>query len=103
MILYFVSDHEGSSDASILKQILRDTKEVTGWYYLGIQMDIDTSYLDQVEKSYGGDPERCKIEVIKFWLHNVQNFTWNKLARAIEAMERHANVVQTLKAKHEGL
>ena len=101
--MYFVSNHAGSSDADILKQILRDTKEVTAYYSLGIQLDIDTSYLDQIEKDYGGDTERCKIEVIKFWLRNVTKFTWSELARAVEGMGGHAKVVQTLKAKHEGL
>ena len=101
--MYFVSEHAGSSDASILKQILRDTKQVTGWYSLGIQLNIDTSYLDQIERNYGGDAERCKIEVIKFWLRNVEKFTWNKLAHAVEGMGGHANVVQTLKANDEGL
>ena len=76
---------------------------MTGWYSLGIQLDIDTSYLDQIEKNYGGDAERCRIEVIKFWLRNVRKFTWNKLARAVEGVGGHAKVVQTLKANHEGL
>ena len=76
---------------------------MTGWYSLGIQLDIDTFYLDQIETSYRGDAERCKIEVIKFWLRNVKRFTWNKLARAVKGMGRHAKVVETLKAKHEGL
>ena len=99
----YVSNHADSSNPVILRQILSATQEVTGYYSLGIQLGIHTSYLDQIEKDYGGDAERCKIEVIKFWLRNVQNFTWNKLAQAIEGMGRHANVVQTLKANHEGL
>ena len=102
MIIY-VSDHAGSSNAAILKQILIDIKEVTDWYFLGIQLEIPTSHLQHTEKNYGSNAERCKIEVIDFWLRNVQNFTWNKLAQAIEGMGGHANVVQTLKAKHEGL
>ena len=102
MIIY-VSDHAGSSNAAILKQILIDIKEVTDWYFLGIKLEVPTSHLQHTEKNYGSNAERCKIEVIKFWLHNVQNFTWNKLAQAIEGMGRHANVVQTLKANHEGL
>ena len=73
------------------------------WYSLGIQLDISISYLDQIEKNYGGDTERCRIEVINFWLRNVQKFTWNKLARAVEGVGGHAKVVQTLKANHEGL
>ena len=100
MIIYLFQS--GSSDASILKQILRVTKEVTGWYSLGIQLNIDTSYLDQIERNYGGDAERCKIKAIKCWLRFVQNCTWNKLARAVEGRGGHAKVVQTLEANHEG-
>ena len=76
---------------------------MTRWYSLGIQLNIDTFYLDQIERNYGGDAERCKIEVIKFWLRNVTKFTWSKLARAVEGMGGHAKVVETLKAKHKGL
>ena len=98
MIIYLFQS--GSSDASILKQSLRVTKE--GWYSLGIQLDINTSYLDQGERNCGGDAERCKIKAIKFWLRFVQNCTWNKLARAVEGWGGHAKVVQTLEANHEG-
>ena len=93
----------GSNQAAILKHILRDTKEVTGWYSLGIQLEIGTSYLDHIEKNHSGDTERCKIEVIKYWLRNNQEPTMNKLAQAVEDMGGHATVVQTLRANNEGL
>ena len=86
-----------------LKKILRDIKQVTSWYSLGIQLEIDTSYLDQIEKNYSSDTERCRIEVIKFWLRNDQEPTRNKLAQAVEDMGGHANVVHTLRANHAGL
>ena len=83
--------------------MLGDIKEVTGWYSLGIQLEIETSYLDQIEKNYGGDTERCKIEVIKFWVRNGQKPTMRKLAKAVEDMGGHTKVVETLRANHEGL
>ena len=82
---------------------MRDTKEVTRWYFLGIQLEIATSYLDHIEKNYGSDTERCKIEVFKYWLRNDQEPTKSKLAQAVEDMGGHAKVVQTLRADHEGL
>ena len=93
----------GPNHTAFLKQALRDIKEVTGWYSLGIQLEIGTSYLDHIEKNYGSDTERCKIEVIKYWLGNDQEPTMRKLAKAVEDMGGHANVVQTLRANHEGL
>ena len=71
---------------------------MTGWYSLGIQLEIETSYLDQIEKNHSGDTERCKIEVIKYWLRNDQEPTRRKLAKAVEDMGGHAEVVQTLRA-----
>ena len=86
-----------------LKQILKDTKEVRSWYPLGIQLGIGTSDLKRIEIYYAGHPERCKIEVIDFWLRNDPEPTWNKLAHAVEDMGGHAYVVETLRANHEGL
>ena len=93
----------GPNHTAFLKQVLKDIKEVTGWYSLGIQLEIGTSYLDHIEKNHSGDTERCKIEVIKLWLRNDQEPTMKKLAQAVEDMGGHANVVQTLRANHEGL
>ena len=73
------------------------------WFLLGVQLDIETSFLKQIEKNYIGDPERCKIEVIDIWLRLDPEPTWNKLAHALEDMGGHAKVVETLRANHEGL
>lgn len=75
---------------------------MTGWYSLGIQLEIETSYLDQIEKKHGSDNERCRIEVIKFWLRNDKEPTMRNLAKALEDMGGHTNAVKTLRANHEG-
>ena len=85
-----------------LKKILRDTKEVTDWHTLGIYLGVKSSILKRIEKNYSGDTERCKTEVIHFWLQNDSEPTWNRLARAVEDMGGYANVVQTLRANHKG-
>jgi len=96
---YFQS---GSNAAAFLGQILRDTKEVTRWYALGIQLGIKTSDLKEIEKNCSSDSERCRIEVIDYWLNNDPEPTQSKLAQAVEDMGGHANVVQTLRASYEG-
>ena len=85
-----------------LKQILKDTEEVTDWFFLGIHLDIPTSVLKQIEADYK-EPVRSKIEVIELWLNHDPEPTWNKLAHAVEDMRGHARVVETLRANHEGL
>ena len=98
------SNHVALRDTKAsLKQILRDTKEVTDWYSLGIQLEIPTSHLRHIEDNYGINAEQCRIEVIDYWLHNDPEPTRNKLAQAVEDMGGHTNVVQTLRASYEGL
>ena len=96
---YFQS---GSNAAAFFGQILRDTKEVTDWYCLGRYLGIPASYLKHIEKNYGSNAERCRIEVIDYWLNNDPEPTQSKLAQAVEDMGGHANVVQTLRASYEG-
>ena len=76
---------------------------MTRWFFLGVQLDIQSDFLKQIEINYAGDPERCKIEVIDIWLRHYPEPTWNKLAQAVEDMGGHAKVVETLRANHEGL
>lgn len=85
-----------------LKQVLKDTEELTDWFSLGIHLDIPTSDLKRIERDYK-DPVRCKIEVIDFWLDNDPEPTWSKLAHAVEDIGGHAKVVETLWTNHEGL
>ena len=96
---YFQS---GSNAVAFLEQILRDTKEVTRWYALGIQLGIPASYLKHIEKNHSSNSERCRIEVICDWLNNDPEPTQSKLAQAVEDIGGHANVVQTLRASYEG-
>ena len=76
---------------------------MTDWYSLGIHLDIQTSVILKPIEEHYKDPVRCKTEVIEFWLDNEPEPTWNKLARAVEDMGGHGEVVETLRANHEGL
>ena len=95
-------DHYFQSAAAFLRQILRDTKEVTDWYCLGIYLGIPTSHLKHIEKNYGTNAERCRIEVIDYWLQNDPEPIRSKLAQAVEDVGGHGNVVQTLRGGYEG-
>lgn len=75
---------------------------MTGWYSLGVQLEIETSHLNHIEEKHGNDTERCRIEVINYWLRNDREPTLKNLAKAVEDMGGHTKVVQTLRANHEG-
>ena len=75
---------------------------MTEWYSLGIQLDIKTEDLNQIGRDHSGDAERCKTEVVSFWLRNTQERTWDRLAQAVDEMGKHANLAQTLRENHQG-
>ena len=51
--------------ASDLKDILAALKIVNKPYELGLQLNIDSSELDEIKKNHHGDTNRQKTEVIK--------------------------------------
>ena len=85
-----------------IDKILSETREVTKWHSLGIQLEITPEDLNQIESNHSGDTERCKAEVVDFWLRNTQERTWDRLAQAVDKMGGHANLVQTLRKNHQG-
>ena len=86
----------GTSD---LADVLAAIKEVTKPYELGIQLKIDSSELDSIEKNHPRDNDRQKIEVVKYWLRNSPDASWTTLANAVERMGGHARLVGRLREK----
>ena len=74
-----------------LAEVLAAIEEVTKPYQLGIQLKIDSSQLDTIEKNHARDIDRQKTEVIKYWLHNSPDASWTTLANAVERMGGHAS------------
>ena len=74
---------------SDLGDILAFLQGFTEPYQLGIQLKIDPSKLDEIEKN--------QTEVIKHWLRNSSNVSWTSLATAVERVGGYGNVVETLR------
>ena len=85
-----------------VKKILLEIKEVDNYHLLGIQLGIKCGDLKRIERDYMCDTERCKAEIVDFWLRNTQECTWSTLAQAIAEMGGHNNLVQTLRNYHQG-
>ena len=84
---------------SDLADVLAKLKEVTKPYQLGIQLKIDSSELDTIERNHPKDIDRQKTEVIKYWLRNSPDPSWTTLASALERMGGHARLTRTLSRK----
>ena len=84
-----------------LKEIENELKEVTAanWYPLGIQLGLRPAKLREIESNNARDAQRCKLDVLDWWLENAPVISWEELASAVEGMGEHSNVVQKLRRK----
>ena len=85
---------------SDLADVLADLSEVTKPYQLGIQLKIDLAELDTIEKNHPRDIGRQKTEVIKYWLRNSRDPSWNLLISAVERLGGHAKLTKKLRKEH---
>ena len=70
-----------------LKEVLNELKEVTKWHELGVQLGVPAHKLNAIDSKYTQDTDRSKTEVIIWWLHNIEDTSWKKLAQAVEEIE----------------
>ena len=82
---------------SDLADILAALQEITKPYQLGIQLQLVSSELDEIERNYQGDIDRQKTEVIKNWLRNSPDPSWTTLANAVDRMGGHARLAEELR------
>jgi predicted GTPase len=81
---------------SDLDDVLAAIEEVTRPHQLGIQLKIDITHLDEIDRNHPRDIDRQKIEVIKYWLRNSPDASWTTLANAVERMGGHAKLADRL-------
>ena len=78
---------------------MSELTEVTEWHQLGVQLKVPPSILQTIERNHSHDAQRCKTEVLIWWLQNSLEISWEKLAQAVEAVGGHATVAKKLKLK----
>lgn len=84
-------------DKPQLKEILENTKQVTQWKLLGIELGIESSRMQIIAEECRGNIEQCKMEMFIYWLRSDPNPTWTKLIEALE--NRNYNFVATIREK----
>ena len=72
---------------------------MTEWHQLGVKLEVPPSTLYIIESNHPHDAKRCKTEVLNWWLENALEISWEKLARAVEAVGGHATVAKRLRLK----
>lgn len=71
------------------------------WYPLGVQLDVPTSEMRQFEIIHRGNPTRCMLDMLEYWMLNSENVSWRYLANALETVGGYAKVVHSLLRREE--
>ena len=64
-----------------------ELKEVDDWYMLGAYLNVPVRELKKIKSTYAQDGvERCKLEMLQFWLDTTMTASWRDIARALEQL-----------------
>jgi hypothetical protein len=66
-----------------------------------VHLGIKPYELEKIEKNHPRDVGRQMAEVIKYWLRNSSDCSWEALASAVEKMGGHGNLVEKLRDKQK--
>ena len=86
-----------------LGNIQRALGAVTAWFSLGVQLDVPTEYMRRFEQAHRGDVERCKLDMLEYWMHHSEDVSWQGLASALSDVGEYGWIVRSLMKKDEEL
>ena len=83
-----------------LRRLLDALKKVDNWFLFGAMLDVPVSQLKKIESHHQKDPDRCKLELLQYWLDITLDPTWNEIVQALEKTDQLTLAAQI---KHEHL
>ena len=57
-------------------------------------MDIPVSQLRKIESNHQKDSDRCKLEMLQYWLDSNSDAAWNEIVQALEKTDQPALATQ---------
>ena len=57
--------------------------EVTEWYELGLQLGVDDTELEEIEKNNRGNLRACRENMFQAWLRITPNRSYQELVEAL--------------------
>ena len=65
--------------------LLEELQEVDNWFMLGVYLNVPVSQLNKIQSVHAQDGvERCKLEMLQYWLDTTMTASWKDIARALE-------------------
>ena len=87
-------------------------KTLGNWFVFGVKLDVPYTKLKEIESLFGQkDLERCKTELLQYWLDNKLVPKWNEVILALEETDqlalaariKHDYLLSTDVRKEEGM
>ena len=82
-----------------LQRLLEELKDANNWFVLGIFLGVPVKQLQKIESLHRGELERCKIDMLQYWLDNDVNASWKNVVRALEQTNQLV-LAETVKHKY---
>ena len=68
---------------------LPDTSFLIYVFLFGAMLGVPVSQLKKIELDHQTDSDRCKLELLQYWLdNNLGPFTWNEIVQALEKTDQ---------------
>ena len=72
-----------------LQQLLKALKTLENWFVFGVILGVPFSQLKKIESSYSQrELERCKLDMLQYWLDNKLVPKWNEVILALEQTDQ---------------
>ena len=67
--------------------LLDELKEVDNWFMLGTHLNVLPCELNKIKVTYAHEGvERCKMEMLQYWLDNAKTPSWKDIVGALEQL-----------------
>ena len=65
--------------------LLEELQEVDNWFILGTYLNVPVHQLNKIQSTHAQDGvERCKLEMLQYWLDTTMTASIKDIARALE-------------------
>ena len=78
-----------SAGSPTLQQLSKALKTLENWFVFGVTLGVPFSHLKKIESSYSQrELERCKLDMLQYWLDNKLVPKWNQVILALEETDQ---------------
>ena len=96
-LAYFLCTRSGTPT---LQQLLKALKKLENWCIFGVVLGVPYPQLRKIELNHEKDADRCKLDMLQYWLDNKLVPKWNEVILALEEIDQ---LVLAAEIKHDYL